>query len=619
MQLQVTNSPFNESQVELLNRLLPSLTETQQIWLSGYLSAIGRTTGAAQAGVELQVQSNTSGIAEAGVVASQPAASREITVLFGSQTGNCQRLAGSLSRKLEEQGFQVTLSAMNSFKPNALKKIENLLLLVSTHGEGEPPDNARIFHEFLYSKRAPKLDNLRFSVLALGDTSYEFFCQTGKDFDQRLEELGGKRLSPRIDCDLDYDDAVAQWFENVIGALNANLNATSIAATAVQAAEDSESGEPLYTRNHPFMAEVLENLNLNGRGSDRETRHLELSLEGSNIQFEPGDAIGVYPENHPDLVDAIIHTMGWNPDEIVPFNKKGDEGSVREALLRHYEITVLTKPLLEQAAKLSRSSKLSELLQSERAPELKEYIQGRDLLDLVQDFGPWESTASSFVTILRKLPARLYSIASSYKANPDEVHLTVRSVRYEAHGRERYGVCSVHCAERVQPGDTLPIYIQHNPNFKLPANPDAPIIMIGPGTGVAPFRSFLEERGELGAEGKSWLFYGDRHFVTDFLYQTDWQRMLKDGLLSKLDVAFSRDTEEKVYVQHRILENSREVYEWLQEGAHIYICGDEKHMAHDVHSALITVIQHEGGLSPEEAAAYLDQLQQEQRYQRDVY
>lgn len=619
LQLQVTNSPFNESQVELLNRLLPSLTETQQIWLSGYLSAIGRTTGAAQAGAELQVQSNTSGNVEAGVVASQPSASREITVLFGSQTGNCQRLAGSLSRKLEEQGFQVTLSAMNSFKPNALKKVENLLLLVSTHGEGEPPDNARIFHEFLYSKRAPKLDNLRFSVLALGDTSYEFFCQTGKDFDQRLEELGGKRLSPRVDCDLDYDDAVAQWFENVIGALNANLNATSIAATAVQAAEDLESGEPLYTRNHPFMAEVLENLNLNGRGSDRETRHLELSLEGSNIQFEPGDAIGVYPENHPELVDAIIHTMGWNPDETVPFNKKGDEGSVREALLRHYEITVLTKPLLDQAAKLSRSSKLSELLQPERAPELKEYIQGRDLLDLVQDYGPWEGTASSFVTILRKLPARLYSIASSYKANPDEVHLTVRSVRYEAHGRERYGVCSVHCAERVQPGDTLPIYIQHNPNFKLPANPDAPIIMIGPGTGVAPFRSFLEERGELGAEGKSWLFYGDRHFVTDFLYQTDWQRMLKDGLLSKLDVAFSRDTEEKVYVQHRILENSREVYEWLQEGAHIYICGDEKHMAHDVHSALITVIQHEGGLSPEEAAAYLDQLQQEQRYQRDVY
>ncbi|HBS43627.1 MAG TPA: sulfite reductase [NADPH] flavoprotein alpha-component, partial [Paenibacillus sp.] len=520
MQLQVTNSPFNENQVELLNRLLPTLTETQQIWLSGYLSAIGRTTAAAPAGAELQVPSNTNTIGKTEVgaaVTSQPAASREVTILFGSQTGNCQRLAGSLSRKLEEQGFQVTLSAMNNFKPTALKKVENLLLLVSTHGEGEPPDNARIFHEFLYSKRAPQLENLRFSVLALGDTSYEFFCQTGKEFDQRLEELGGKRLSPRVDCDLDYDDSVAEWFEGVIGALNANLNAPAIAAKAVQAAEDAESQEPLYTRNNPFKAEVLENLNLNGRGSDRETRHLELSLEGSNIQFEPGDALGVYPENHPELVDAIIHTMGWNPNDKVPFNKKGDEGALREALLHHYEITVLTKPLLEQAGKLSASNKLSELLAPDRASELKAYIQGRDLLDLIQDFSPWEGPASSFVTILRKLPARLYSIASSYKANPDEVHLTVRAVRYEAHGRERYGVCSVHCAERVEPGDTLPIYIQHNPNFKLPTNPDAPIIMIGPGTGVAPFRSFLEERGELGVEGKSWLFYGDRHFVTDFL------------------------------------------------------------------------------------------------------
>jgi sulfite reductase (NADPH) flavoprotein alpha-component len=618
LQLQVTNSPFNENQVELLNRLLPTLTGTQRIWLNGYLSAVS-PTAALPVGTELQTPLTTIGSTEVGTVTSQPAASREVTLLFGSQTGNCQRLAGSLSRKLEEQGFQVTVTAMNSFKPNALKKVENLLVLVSTHGEGEPPDNARIFHEFLYSKRAPQLENLRFSVLALGDTSYEFFCQTGKEFDQRLEGLGGQRLSPRVDCDLDYDDSVAEWFEGVLGSLNASLNAPAIAAKAVQVTEATASQEPLYTRNHPFKAEVLENLNLNGRGSDRETRHLELSLEGSNIQFEPGDALGVYPENHPELVDAIIHTMDWNSNEIVPFNKKGEEGSLREALLHHYEITVLTKPLLEQAAKLSASNKLSELLAPDRGQALKEYIQGRDLLDLIQDFSPWKDSASSFVTILRKLPARLYSIASSYKANPDEVHLTVRAVRYESHGRERYGVCSVHCAERVQPGDTLPIYIQHNPNFKLPSNPDAPIIMIGPGTGVAPFRSFLEERGELGSAGKSWLFYGDRHFVTDFLYQTDWQRMLKDGSLSKLDVAFSRDTEEKVYVQHRILEKSREIYEWIEQGAYIYICGDEKYMAHDVHSALSTVIQNEGGLSPEAAAAYLEDLQQAQRYQRDVY
>ncbi|AIQ19246.1 sulfite reductase [NADPH] flavoprotein alpha-component [Paenibacillus sp. FSL H7-0357] len=617
MQLQVTNSPFNENQVELLNRLLPTLTETQQIWLGGYLSALSLQGNAAvvSTGTPLQAE----GIAAAVSPAAQPQISREVTVLFGSQTGNCQRLASSLSRKLEEQGFQVTVSAMNGFKPNGLKKVENLLLLVSTHGEGEPPDNARAFHEFIYSKRAPQLDHLRYSVLALGDTSYEFFCQTGKDFDQRLEELGGRRLSPRVDCDLDYDEPVAEWFQQVISSLSGPQNAPAIAGEAVQAAEHAESPDSAYSRNHPFLAEVLENLNLNGRGSDRETRHLELSLAGSNLSFEPGDSLGVYPENHPQLVADIIAAMGWNSDESVPLNKKGEEGTLHEALLRHYEITVLTKPLLEQAAQLTASAGLHALLAPDHQQELKSYIQGRDLLDLVQDFAPWEVPARSFVTILRKLPARLYSIASSYNANPDEVHFTVRAVRYESHDRDRYGVCSVHCAERVQPGDTLPIYIQNNPNFKLPANSEVPVIMIGPGTGVAPFRSFLEEREEQGASGRTWLFYGDRHFVTDFLYQTDWQRMLKDGVLNKLDVAFSRDTEEKVYVQHRILEQSRELYAWLQEGAHVYVCGDEKHMAHDVHSALVTVIQRESGLSPEEAAAYLEHMQQEQRYQRDVY
>ncbi|WP_090714364.1 assimilatory sulfite reductase (NADPH) flavoprotein subunit [Paenibacillus typhae] len=620
MQLQVTNSPFNESQAELLNRLLPTLTESQQIWLGGYLSAMSlRGAGAATAAGEQPAPAAAAQGTLPAAAAAAPPLSREVTVLFGSQTGNCQRLAASLSRKLEEQGFKVTVSAMNAFKPNTLKKVENLLILVSTHGEGEPPDNARAFHEFLHSKRAPQLESLRFSVLALGDTSYEFFCQTGKDFDERLEQLGGQRLSPRIDCDLDYDEPVADWFEQVLGALNGPQNAPQLADQAVAAAEKADEPQSPYSRNHPFHAEVLENLNLNGRGSDRETRHLELSLAGSGLTFEPGDSLGVYPENHPQLVADIIAAAGWNPDETVPFNKKGEEGTLREALLRHYEITVLTKPLLEQAAKLSGAPGLQALLAPEAQQELKSYIQGRDLLDLITDFGPWNVPASSFVAILRKLPARLYSISSSYNANPEEVHFTVRAVRYESHGRDRYGVCSVHCAERVQPGDTLPVYIQSNPNFKLPANPDVPVIMIGPGTGVAPFRSFLEERGEQGAGGKTWLFYGDRHFVTDFLYQTDWQRMLKEGVLNKLDVAFSRDTEEKVYVQHRILEHSKELFAWLQEGAHMYVCGDEKHMAHDVHAALLTVIQEEAGLSPEGAAAYLENLQQEQRYQRDVY
>jgi sulfite reductase (NADPH) flavoprotein alpha-component len=618
VQFQVTNSPFNEEQVELLNRLLPTLTEAQQIWLSGYLAAVQRTAASPVASGELQQTASTAGIAlspQSGTVIS-----REVTVLFGSQTGNSQRLAKDVSKKLEAQGFQVTLSSMSDFKPNALKKVQNLLILVSTHGEGDPPDNALPFYEFLHSKRAPQLEDLRFSVLALGDSSYEFFCKTGLDFDNRLEELGGNRLSPRVDCDLDYDEPAAEWFQSVLGALNQTLDVSIVPSAATASIGSALSTEDAgYSRTSPFQAEVLENLNLNGRGSDRETRHLELSLEGSNLQFEPGDCLGIYPENHPVLVDTLIEAMGWNPEESVPVNKKGEERSLREALLSNYEITVLTKPLLEQAAQFTSSSRLKELLESGHEQELRAYLDDRDLLDMVRDFSPWLVPAREFVTILRKIPARLYSIASSQKANPEEVHLTIRAVRYDAHGRDRYGVCSVQCAERLQPGDTLPVYIHHNPNFKLPANPETPIIMIGPGTGVAPFRAFLEEREESGADGKSWLFYGDQHFLTDFLYQLDWQRWLKDGVLTRMDVAFSRDTDKKVYVQHRMLEKSRELFQWLQEGASVYVCGDEKHMAHDVHTTLAAILELEGGMSSEEAAAYLALMQQQKRYQRDVY
>ena len=356
--------------------------------------------------------------------------------------------------------------------------------------------------------------------------------------------------------------------------------------------------ESTYSRTNPFKAEVLENINLNGRGSNKETRHLELSLEGSGITYQPGDALGIYPENDPELVENLIQKMGWDSEEIVTINKQGDVLPLKEALSSHFEITNLTKSLLEKANQLSSIDELQELLLPENADQLKSYLNGRDLLDLVSDFGPWNVSVQEFVSILRKMPARLYSIASSMSANPDEVHLTIGALRYEAHGRERKGVCSILLADRIEPGDTLPVYIQHNQNFKLPSNPDTPIIMIGPGTGVAPFRSFIQEREELGVEGKSWLFFGDQHFVTDFLYQTEWQKWLKDGVLTKLDVAFSRDTDEKVYVQHRMQERSQELFEWLQEGAVVYICGDEKNMAKDVHNTLIEIIEKEGRIEP---------------------
>ncbi|MEK3812296.1 assimilatory sulfite reductase (NADPH) flavoprotein subunit [Bacillus sp. FSL R7-0685] len=603
MQLQVMNSPFNQEQAELLNRLLPTLTESQKIWLSGYLSA--QSVSAQE----------TAGAPAAAVSAEAPAVSKEVTVLYGSQTGNAQGLAENAGKQLEQSGFQVTVSSMSDFKPNQLKKVTNLLIVVSTHGEGEPPDNALSFHEFLHGRRAPKLEDLRFSVLALGDSSYEFFCQTGKEFDQRLEELGGKRISPRVDCDLDYDEPAAEWLEGVLKGLNEAGGGTAAPAPAAA----SQTDESSYSRTNPFRAEVLENLNLNGRGSNKETRHVELSLEGSGLTYEPGDSLGVYPENDPELVELLLKEMNWDPEEIVTLNKQGDVRPLKEALISHYEITVLTKPLLEQAAQLTGNDELRELLAPGNEENVKAYIEGRDLLDLVRDYGPFSVSAQEFVSILRKMPARLYSIASSLSANPDEVHLTIGAVRYDAHGRERKGVCSILCAERLQPGDTLPVYVQHNQNFKLPKDPETPIIMVGPGTGVAPFRSFMQEREETGAEGKAWMFFGDQHFVTDFLYQTEWQNWLKDGVLTKMDVAFSRDTEEKVYVQHRMLEHSAELFEWLQEGAAVYICGDEKHMAHDVHNTLLEIIEKEGNMSREEAEAYLADMQQQKRYQRDVY
>ena len=604
LQLQVMNSPFSQEQAELLNKLLPTLTESQKIWLSGYLAA-NQTAAASPVVGETQakVETNVEPI------------SKDVTILFGSQTGNAQSLANSTGKTLKDRGFEVTVSSMSEFKPNNLKKVKNLLIIASTHGEGEPPDNAISFHEFLHGRRAPKLEDLRFSVLSLGDSSYEFFCQTGKEFDQKLEELGGTRIFNRVDCDLDFDEPAAEWVEGVLAGLSdAQQSQGAVEAVTTATPQVAESA---YSRTNPFEAEVLDNLNLNGRGSNKETRHLEISLEGSGLTYQPGDSLGIYPENDPVLVDLLLEGMNWNAEEIVTVNKQGDVSPLKEALQLHFEITVLTKPLLEQASKLSANEDLKKLL--EDSESLKAYINGRDLLDLVRDFGPWGVSAQEFISILRKMPARLYSIASSLEANPEEVHLTIGAVRYETHGRERNGVCSILCSERLQPGDTLPIYIQNNQNFKLPQNPDTPIIMVGPGTGVAPFRSFMQEREETGAEGKSWMFFGDQHFVTDFLYQTEWQKWIKDGVLTRMDVAFSRDQEEKVYVQHRMQAHSKELFEWLQEGAVVYICGDEKHMAHDVHQTLIDIIEKEGGLSREQAESYLADLQQNKRYQRDVY
>lgn len=603
MALQVMNSPFDKQQVDLLNKLLTNLSSTQRIWLTGYLSAIPEMeeiTG-------LQQETN---VAVESVELAQ--ASEEITVLYGSQTGNAEQLAETFANELKGQGFDVDVLSTAEFRPNQLRKITQLLIIISTHGEGDPPDNALSFYEFLFGKRAPELEQLNYSVLSLGDSSYEHFCLTGKEIDERLADLKATRISPRIDCDLDYDELANEWYKQVETSLKELIGTSQ---TIQQPTELQQKVTSIYTRTNPFKAEVLENINLNGKGSNKETRHIELLLEDSNLMYEPGDSIGILPENDPQLVKDFIEVMNWDAAETLTI--KEEERTVAEALSTYYEITVLTKPLLTKLSTTFQNEKLARLLEDEDA--LKDYLANYDLLDLVIDFNLTEVSAIELTPLLRKMPARLYSVASSFDANPDEVHLTIGTVRYEAGNRNRKGVCSVQCAERIEVGDTLNIYVHKNSNFRLPENPNTPIIMIGPGTGVAPFRAFMEEREETAAEGKSWMFFGDQHYVTDFLYQVEWQRWLQNGVLTNLDVAFSRDTNEKVYVQHRMKQHQKELFSWLEEGAVVYVCGDEAHMAKDVHDTLLQIVKEEGNLSFDEAEDYIKVMQQNKRYQRDVY
>ncbi|SUM81639.1 assimilatory sulfite reductase (NADPH) flavoprotein subunit [Staphylococcus saprophyticus] len=609
MNLSVSNSPFDQEQAAQLNQIFQTLTAEQQIWLTGYLTAqqgsVAQTTDAPQQVAEYVLNNESE---------SQNNNDRHITVVYGSETGNAQSLAEIFADRLVEHNYTVKLTAMDEIKQKEFKKVEDLFVITATHGEGDPPDNALTFHEFIHSRKAPKLENVRFSVLALGDESYEYFCQTGKDFDAKLLELGAERLADRQDCDLDFDDLAEKWMNKNIEILNQSTGhgSTPTSTETVQSAKEKR-----YSKSNPYQAEVLENINLNGRGSNKEVRHVELLLDNYGESFEPGDCVVVLPQNEPEIVTLLIETLGWDKDIEIPINDDGDTLPLEKALTEHFEITKLTKPLLQKAAELFGNTEL--LSQIDNAEWIQQYVDGRDVIDLLTEFPTSELKPETFYKLLRKLPAREYSIASSYEATPDEVHITVGAVRYEAHERTRKGVCSVQLAERIQPGDTLPIYLKKNPNFKFPFDEETPVIMIGPGTGVAPFRSYMQEREELGLSGNTWLFFGEQHFTTDFLYQTEWQAWLKDETLAKLDLAFSRDTEEKIYVQHRIAQQSELFYEWLQDGAAIYVCGDEKHMAKDVHDTIRSVIEQEGDMSEADAEAYLTQMKQEKRYQRDVY
>ncbi|WP_130859418.1 assimilatory sulfite reductase (NADPH) flavoprotein subunit [Gracilibacillus phocaeensis] len=601
MTLQVANSPFDQKQTEILNQLLPSLTESQKTWLSGYLAA-------SQGSEPAPAAASTPEATQEEVIATRTA-----TILYGSETGNSQTLAEQLSDKLKGMQREVHVSSMDDFKAKKLKEVEDLFIITATHGEGDPPDNAIEFHEFLHSRKAPKLQGAKFSVLSLGDESYEHFCQTGLDFDKRLEELGAERIHPRVDCDVDFEELAEEWITGLLGVLEEQTEKS----VKTNAAVPTPAEQPIFSKSNPYSAEVLDNIVLSGNTSKKETRHIEVSLEGSNLQFEPGDCLAIFPKNEPLLVKQVIETLEWNPEQTIPINKQGEIRSIQEALSSIFEISRLTKGLLEKAANHFDNEALQQLI-TDKA-KVKAYLDGRDLLDLIIDYPPNALDPANIMHILRKIPARQYSIASSYKANPDEVHLTITTVRYQTWGRERNGVCSGEIADRIEPGDQLSIYVHKNPNFKFPFDEQTPVIMIGPGTGVAPFRGYIEEREELELKGKTWLFFGDQHFRSDFLYQVDWQKWLKQGYLTNMDVAFSRDQAEKIYVQQRMQEKAKELYTWLEEGAHIFVCGDEKYMAKDVHQTLETIVAQEGNKTEEEAKAYVNQLKKEKRYQRDVY
>ena len=617
MNLSVTNSPFTEGQATQINELLQTLTPEQKVWLSGYLVANQQLTsgtsdtqgsqiGAVSKDTETMLQQNEPTI--------QPE-KRAITLLYGSETGNAQGLAEIFEERLSNIGHNVTLKAMDEFKPKNLKNVEDLFIITSTQGEGDPPDNAAELHEFIHGRKAPKLEGVRFSVLALGDQTYEFFCQTGRDFDKKLEELGAERLYERVDCDVDYEEDAEKWMANVINTIDSAPEGTQSEQVVSESIKSAK--EKKYSKANPYQAEVLENINLNGRGSNKETRHIEFLLDNFGEEYEVGDCLVVLPQNDPALVELLISTLGWDPGDQIQISEDGDTISLEEALTSYFEITKLTRPLLQNAAAYFDNEALEDKVQD--SEWIQNYIEGRDFIDLLNDFPPEELEPEDLYQILRKLPPREYSISSSYQSLPDEVHITVGAVRYNTHGRDRSGVCSVQFAERIQPGDTVPIYLKRNPNFKFPKDGDTPVIMIGPGTGIAPFRAHMQEREEYGYKGNTWLFFGDQHFTTDFLYQTEWQEWLKDGVLEKMNVAFSRDTDQKVYVQHRIAEHSKEFNEWLEKGASIYICGDEKNMAKDVHQAIRNVLVKEQNLTEEDAESYLKQMKKDKRYQRDVY
>ncbi|MCR3913679.1 NADPH-dependent assimilatory sulfite reductase flavoprotein subunit [Klebsiella variicola] len=588
--------PLNPEQLARLQAATTDFTPTQLAWVSGYFwGVLNQQSGAAVA------------------VPAQAAEVPSITLISASQTGNARRVAEALRDDLLAAKLNVKLVNAGDYKFKQIAAEKLLVVVTSTQGEGEPPEEAVALHKFLFSKKAPKLDGTAFAVFGLGDTSYEFFCQSGKDFDSKLAELGAERLLDRVDADVEYQTAAAEWRARVVEVLKARAPVAAPAQLATSGAVNDIHTSP-YTKEAPLSATLSVNQKITGRDSEKDVRHIEIDLGDSGLRYQPGDALGVWYQNDPQLVKELVELLWLKGDE--PVTVDGKTLPLAEALEWHFELTVNTATIVENYATLTRSESLLPLV-GDKA-QLQQYAAATPIVDMVR-FSPAQLDAEALIGLLRPLTPRLYSIASSQAEVESEVHVTVGVVRYEIEGRARAGGASSFLADHVEEDGEVRVFIEHNDNFRLPANPETPVIMIGPGTGIAPFRAFMQQRAADGAQGKNWLFFGNPHFTEDFLYQVEWQSYVKEGLLTRIDLAWSRDQQQKVYVQDKLREQGAELWRWINDGAHIYVCGDANRMAKDVEHTLLEVIAEYGAMDAEAADEFLSELRVERRYQRDVY
>ncbi|QYN47811.1 assimilatory sulfite reductase (NADPH) flavoprotein subunit [Gilliamella sp. ESL0405] len=589
--------PFN---CDELKKIIENCNDKQLAWLSGYLW--GR---AEKSSVEQVLPSTT-------LPSNMTQAEQKVTIISASQTGNARRVANELSQDIERLGIAVTHLPAGEYKAKKLSQEEILILVTSTQGEGEPPEEALSLYKYLFAAKAPKLTHLQFAVFGLGDASYPKFCQAAKDFDQRFAELDAQRLLVRVDADTDFQTISTSWRQAVIDKLSQlqlsntqspTENSTSIAVNS-----------SLYHRDNPFIAAVNVNQKITSRDSDRDIRHIELDLSDSDLHYQPGDAVGVWYKNSNELVEEILSITQLAGE--TPVEHHGQQIALKTVLTEYVELTQNTPIIIEKYAQAVQHPELLALIGDREA--LLEMSQTLPLVDMLNRYRG-KIAAQVFVGLLRPLTPRFYSIASAQDEVGSEVHLTVNVVRYQVDDKIRMGGASGFLANQIADQDQVKIFIEHNDNFRLPDDTHAPIIMIAAGTGITPFRAFLQQRASQGATGKNWLFFGNPHFISDFLYQVEWQSYVKEGLLTRIDLAWSRDQAEKIYVQDKLIAQARDIWQWLQEGAFIYVCGDAKRMAKAVDLALQQILMTQAQYSQEQAISYLDELRSQKRYQRDVY